>query len=116
MHIHSLKKECKNEKCKFQGSSKSIRIEEIMEYPEFEAIFMGKGVLVQPTPTNKPKSTVTIIEYVRLVLHLVVLARVDVGGLVSALASRSTRFSATTSRLSRVSAGAAAGDRFLPSP
>ncbi|KAI1797210.1 hypothetical protein LXA43DRAFT_402133 [Ganoderma leucocontextum] len=58
-----LKKECKTEKCKFQGGSKSIRIEEIMEYPEFEAIFMGKGVLVQPTPTNKPKSTVTIIEY-----------------------------------------------------
>lgn len=60
----SLKKECKSEKCKFQGASKSIRIEEIMEYPEFETIFMGKGVLVQPTPTNKPKSTVTIIEYV----------------------------------------------------
>ncbi|KAM5530411.1 hypothetical protein V8D89_015922 [Ganoderma adspersum] len=58
-----LKKECKSEKCKFQGSSKSIRIEEIMEYPEFEAIFIGKGVLIQPTPTNKPKSTVTIIEY-----------------------------------------------------
>ncbi|PIL35662.1 hypothetical protein GSI_02392 [Ganoderma sinense ZZ0214-1] len=58
-----LKKECKSEKCKFQGSPKSIRIEEIMEYPEFEAIFMGKGTLIQPTPTNKPKSTVTIIEY-----------------------------------------------------
>lgn len=116
-HTCSLKKECKSEKCKFQGSSKSIRIEEIMEYPEFETIFMGKGVLIQPTPTNKPKSAVTIIEYVRLApLNLFLLACFDIGDLVSALANRSTRFLATTSRLSRASAGAAAGPHFLPSP
>ncbi|TBU33523.1 hypothetical protein BD311DRAFT_794307 [Dichomitus squalens] len=58
-----LKKECRSEKVKFQGTPKSIRIEEIMEYADFEAIFKGKGVLIQPTPDNKPKSTVTIIEF-----------------------------------------------------
>ena len=61
----SLKKECKSEKVKFQGIPRSVRIEEILEYADFEAIFMGKGVLIQPTPSNKPKSSVTIIEFVR---------------------------------------------------
>lgn len=61
-----LKKECKADGLKFQGSSKQVKFEEVFEYDEFQAIFGGKGVLIQPTPQNKPKSTVTIIEFVRL--------------------------------------------------
>lgn len=53
---------------KFQGMSKTIKLEEVLENDEFQAIFGGKGVLLQPTPENKPKSTVTIIEFVRLIL------------------------------------------------
>lgn len=60
-----MKKECKSDNCKFQGGSKTIKIDEVLEPSEFEAIFGGKGVLIQPTPQNKPKSTVTIIEFVR---------------------------------------------------
>ncbi|EIM83271.1 uncharacterized protein STEHIDRAFT_170587 [Stereum hirsutum FP-91666 SS1] len=58
-----VKKECKSDNCKFQGGSKTIKIDEVLEPSEFEAIFGGKGVLIQPTPQNKPKSTVTIIEF-----------------------------------------------------
>jgi hypothetical protein len=61
-----LKKECKKDTCKFQGSPKTIKIEEVLQTAEFEAMFGGKGNLIQPTPTNKPKSTVTIIEFVCL--------------------------------------------------
>ncbi|KAJ6605360.1 hypothetical protein DFH09DRAFT_967151 [Mycena vulgaris] len=57
-----LKKECKAEGVKFQGSSKTIKFDEVLEPAEFEMLFGGKGRLVQPTPQNKPKSTVTIIE------------------------------------------------------
>lgn len=60
-----LKKECKSDSCKFQGGSKSIKIEEVLEHSEFETMFGGKGVLIQPTPSNKPKSTVTIMKFVR---------------------------------------------------
>lgn len=56
-----LKKECKSPTCKFQGSSKSIRFEEVLEKTEFDALFEGKGILIQPTPNNKPVSAVTII-------------------------------------------------------
>ncbi|THU97652.1 hypothetical protein K435DRAFT_753843 [Dendrothele bispora CBS 962.96] len=58
-----LSKECKSDTCKFQGSRKNIKIDEVLEESEFEAIFKGKGTLIQPTPENKPKSTVTIIQY-----------------------------------------------------
>ncbi|KAJ7726567.1 hypothetical protein DFH07DRAFT_871651 [Mycena maculata] len=58
-----LKKECKAEGVKFQGSPKTIKFDEVLEQAEFETLFGGKGVLVQPTPQNKPKSAVTIIEF-----------------------------------------------------
>ncbi|KAJ7691336.1 hypothetical protein B0H17DRAFT_1133857 [Mycena rosella] len=48
---------------KFQGSAKTIKFDELFETAEFEALFGGKGRLVQPTPQNKPKSAVTIIEF-----------------------------------------------------
>lgn len=64
MYSTRLKKECKNESVKFQGSSKTIKFDEVLEYDEFQSIFGGKGTLIQPTPENKPKSTVTIIEFV----------------------------------------------------
>ena len=35
-----MKKECKSEKVKFQGIPRSVRIEEILEYADFEAIFI----------------------------------------------------------------------------
>lgn len=60
-----LKKECKSDSVKFQGSSKTIKFDEVLESAEFESIFGGKGMLIQPRPDNKPKSTVTIIEFVR---------------------------------------------------
>lgn len=59
-----LKKECKSDGLKFQGSPKTIKIDEVWEQSEFEAIFSGQGTLIQPTPNNKPKSTVTIIHFV----------------------------------------------------
>ncbi|KAF9007855.1 hypothetical protein BDQ17DRAFT_1350092 [Cyathus striatus] len=42
---------------------KTVKFDEVFEHSEFENIFNGKGVVTQPTPTNKPKSTVTIIEF-----------------------------------------------------
>ncbi|KAJ7259880.1 hypothetical protein C8J57DRAFT_1720404 [Mycena rebaudengoi] len=62
-YVHRLKKECKSDAVKFQGGPKSIKFEEVLEQSEFEGLFAGKGRLVQPTPANKPKSTVTIIEF-----------------------------------------------------
>ncbi|KAJ6505838.1 hypothetical protein C8R47DRAFT_1102550 [Mycena vitilis] len=58
-----LKKECKSDSLKFQGTGKTIKFDEVLELAEFETLFGGKGVLIQPTPQNKPKSTVTIIEF-----------------------------------------------------
>ncbi|KAJ7447594.1 hypothetical protein B0H11DRAFT_2082720 [Mycena galericulata] len=58
-----LKKECKAEGVKFQGSAKTIKFDEVLEQAEFDVLFGGKGHLVQPTPLNKPKSAVTIIEF-----------------------------------------------------
>ncbi|TFK28419.1 hypothetical protein FA15DRAFT_584523 [Coprinopsis marcescibilis] len=58
-----LKKECKSAAVKFQGTSKTIKFDEVLEQSEFETIFGGKGNLIQPTPTNKPNSTVTIIHF-----------------------------------------------------
>ncbi|KDQ11172.1 hypothetical protein BOTBODRAFT_468595 [Botryobasidium botryosum FD-172 SS1] len=58
-----LKKEAKSDTCKFQGSPKHVKVDEVLEVSEFEALFGGKGVLIQPTPQNKPKSVVTIIEF-----------------------------------------------------
>lgn len=40
----------------------------MLESNEFEALFGGKGFLVQPRPDNKPKSTVTIMTFVRALL------------------------------------------------
>ncbi|KAH8118707.1 hypothetical protein DFH11DRAFT_1540827 [Phellopilus nigrolimitatus] len=62
----SLQKEVKTEKYKFRGGDpKECKIDEIIEVDDFHAIFDGKGVLIQPTPTNKPTSTVTIKEFAR---------------------------------------------------
>ncbi|TEB30087.1 hypothetical protein FA13DRAFT_1733898 [Coprinellus micaceus] len=58
-----LKKECKADGVKFQGSPKTIKFDEVLEANEFEALFGGKGFLVQPRPDNKPKSTVTIMTF-----------------------------------------------------
>ncbi|KAJ7030200.1 hypothetical protein C8F04DRAFT_1222440 [Mycena alexandri] len=58
-----LKKECKSDSVKFQGSLKTIKFDEVLEQAEFETLFGGKGHLVQPTPQNKPKSVVTIIAF-----------------------------------------------------
>lgn len=58
-----LKKECKSETVKFQGSPKAIKFDEVYEQGEFEVLFGGKGLLIQPTPQNKPKSAVTIIHF-----------------------------------------------------
>ncbi|VDB84520.1 unnamed protein product [Peniophora sp. CBMAI 1063] len=58
-----LKKECKSADVKFQGSDKSVKFDEVLEKTEFDALFKGQGTLIQPTPQNKPKSTVTIIEF-----------------------------------------------------
>ncbi|KAL8277328.1 hypothetical protein RQP46_010281 [Phenoliferia psychrophenolica] len=66
MHLktlfNSLKKGIKAEK--WQGLDKVIKIDEILEVHEFAEIF-GKsgGKLVQPTPQNKPTSTVTIMTF-----------------------------------------------------
>ncbi|KAL6298791.1 hypothetical protein BKA93DRAFT_830424 [Sparassis latifolia] len=49
-----------------QGTPKMIKIEEVFELEEFNKIFMGKGRLIQPTPENKPKSTVTIMDFVQV--------------------------------------------------
>ncbi|KAJ6628397.1 hypothetical protein B0H10DRAFT_2160888 [Mycena sp. CBHHK59/15] len=56
-------KECKSDGVKFQGSTKTIKFDEVLEQAEFETLFGGKGRLIQPTPQNKPKSAVTIIEF-----------------------------------------------------
>ena len=72
-----LKKECKSDSIKFQGSPKTIKIDEVWEQSEFEAIFSGKGTLIQPTPDNKPKSTVTIIHFVRSPLQSLHTSHVD---------------------------------------
>lgn len=48
---------------KFQGSIKTVKFDEVLEKAEFDSLFQGRGTLIQPTPQNKPKSTVTIIEF-----------------------------------------------------
>lgn len=65
----SLQKEVKTDKYKFRGEApKSARIEEVIEEEEFHAIFDGKGIQIQPTPDNKPSSTVIIKDFVGLLL------------------------------------------------
>ncbi|KAG2023931.1 hypothetical protein CC2G_001533 [Coprinopsis cinerea AmutBmut pab1-1] len=61
--LDRLKKDCKAADVKFQGSPKTIKFDEILEFAEFQALFGGKGTLIQPTPQNKPTSTVTIIHF-----------------------------------------------------
>ncbi|KAI5836617.1 uncharacterized protein SCHCODRAFT_02522123 [Schizophyllum commune H4-8] len=59
-----LKKELKSDAVKFQGKGpKTIKFDEVLAPADFEGLFGGKGTLIQPTPQNKPKSTVTIISY-----------------------------------------------------
>ncbi|KAH6880845.1 hypothetical protein BKA70DRAFT_1411644 [Coprinopsis sp. MPI-PUGE-AT-0042] len=65
MFVDRLKKDCKGTDVKFHGAPKTIKFDEVLEYDEFLAIFGGHGTLVQPTPTNKPTSTVTIMHFDR---------------------------------------------------
>ncbi|KAH6905936.1 hypothetical protein BKA70DRAFT_1500148 [Coprinopsis sp. MPI-PUGE-AT-0042] len=65
MFADRLKKDCKGADVKFQGAPKTIKFDEVLEYDEFLSIFGGHGTLVQPTPTNKPTSTVTIMHFDR---------------------------------------------------
>ncbi|KAF5376958.1 hypothetical protein D9615_007255 [Tricholomella constricta] len=58
-----LKRECKSDAVKFQGSAKIIKFDEVYSEAEFDMLFKGKGLLIQPTPNNKPKSVVTIIHF-----------------------------------------------------
>ncbi|KAF8888721.1 hypothetical protein CPB84DRAFT_1837606 [Gymnopilus junonius] len=58
-----LKKECKSDAVKFQGGPKTIKMDEVYSEAEFDLLFKGKGHLIQPTLTNKPKSVVTIIHF-----------------------------------------------------
>ncbi|KAK0232782.1 hypothetical protein IW262DRAFT_1487250 [Armillaria fumosa] len=58
-----IKKDCKSDTVKFQGTSKTIKCDEVFEQAEFDGIFGGRGALIQPTPQNKPKSAVTIIHF-----------------------------------------------------
>ena len=58
-----MRKECKAPGVKFQGSEKTIKFDEVLEQHEFDALFKGLGALIQPTPHNKPTSTVTIIVF-----------------------------------------------------
>ncbi|KZT74608.1 hypothetical protein DAEQUDRAFT_702080 [Daedalea quercina L-15889] len=58
-----LKKDCKSDAVKFQGAPKTVKFDEVLGYDEFQFISGGRGTLIQPTPQNKPKSTVAIIEY-----------------------------------------------------
>ncbi|KAG2023930.1 hypothetical protein CC2G_001533 [Coprinopsis cinerea AmutBmut pab1-1] len=69
--LDRLKKDCKAADVKFQGSPKTIKFDEILEFAEFQALFGGKGTLIQPTPQNKPTSTVTIIHFVRVCAHFI---------------------------------------------
>jgi hypothetical protein len=63
-----LKKEAKNENIKFQNAygSKVVKIDEPITQEMFDTIFKGKGVLIQPTPENKPKSKVIIMRFVNI--------------------------------------------------
>lgn len=55
----------KTDKYKFRGEEPKVaRIDEVIEEAEFDTIFEGKGVHIQPTPTNKPTSTIIIKEFV----------------------------------------------------
>ncbi|KAH6884306.1 hypothetical protein BKA70DRAFT_1339607 [Coprinopsis sp. MPI-PUGE-AT-0042] len=61
--IDQLKKECKAAGVKFQGAPKTVKFDEVLEPSEFQSLFGGHGTLIQPTPTNKPTSTVTIMDF-----------------------------------------------------
>ncbi|KAF7795697.1 hypothetical protein EIP86_006862 [Pleurotus ostreatoroseus] len=56
-----LKKAAKAEK--YQNVVRTVKIEEHFSFADFELVFGTSGTLVQPTPTNKPKSTVYIRTY-----------------------------------------------------
>jgi hypothetical protein len=58
----SLKRAAKSNDIKFQDVERTIKIEDHFTVEEFAAVFTG-GNLIQPTPTNKPNSTVTIKDY-----------------------------------------------------
>ncbi|KAJ2934940.1 hypothetical protein H1R20_g2177, partial [Candolleomyces eurysporus] len=61
--LDRLKKDCKAADLKFQGAPKTVKFDEVLENAEFQSLFGGKGTLIQPTPQNKPTSTVTIMHF-----------------------------------------------------
>ena len=72
-----LQQEVKNEKYKFRpdGTEKTVRFEEVIEFDEFGRIFFPEGKnftlrLIQPRADNKPNSSVTIVEFVWFSHHL----------------------------------------------
>lgn len=69
-----LKKDLKSDDIKFKAghSVHTIKSDFVMAKSEFDSVFGGKGLLIQPTPTNKPNSTVTIMLFVSI-LYFVLL-------------------------------------------
>ncbi|KIP03049.1 hypothetical protein PHLGIDRAFT_37614 [Phlebiopsis gigantea 11061_1 CR5-6] len=56
-----IKKAAKGEK--YQNTVRTVKIEEHFTQPDFELVFGNSGTLIQPTPTNKPTSSVWIRRY-----------------------------------------------------
>ncbi|PRP74801.1 hypothetical protein PROFUN_06662 [Planoprotostelium fungivorum] len=48
---------------KYQHTIRTVRFEEHFSFEDFESVFSTCGELIQPTPTNKPNSTVWIRDY-----------------------------------------------------
>lgn len=50
------------------GESYLVKINETTPWQvsDFESVFDGKGVKIQPTKTNKPTSTITVLEFVNM--------------------------------------------------
>ncbi|KAK4699451.1 hypothetical protein P7C70_g6809, partial [Phenoliferia sp. Uapishka_3] len=48
---------------KWQGKLQTMKVSKALDPAQFSEIFSGKGTLKQPTPTNNPKSAVTMISF-----------------------------------------------------
>ena len=59
----SLIRIAKLKKTRFYGDASTICVEQTLDKDDFEQLFCGKGDKIQPTPSNKPKSVKTIIEF-----------------------------------------------------
>ncbi|KAI0338651.1 hypothetical protein BDW22DRAFT_1432445 [Trametopsis cervina] len=56
-----LKQAVKNEK--YAGCARTVKVEDHFSQEDFELVFGNSGLLIQPTPDNKPKSNVWIRKY-----------------------------------------------------